>query len=108
MHTEEFFTPIGSGWSPAGNVRLFNQSIAPLGSGALACRVCCCGSCPARPKHLAPLAEGNAEVLGGHRAGGQAPAAPRRTASVSLGPSHASRRADVASSGIDRAVLERR
>ena len=29
--TSEFFTPVGSGWSPAGNVRHLNKSIRPLG-----------------------------------------------------------------------------
>jgi len=28
--TEEFFTPVGGGWSPAGNVRHLNKSIGPL------------------------------------------------------------------------------
>jgi hypothetical protein len=28
--TTEFFTPVGSGWSPAGNVRHLNKSIRPL------------------------------------------------------------------------------
>ncbi|HEV7999166.1 MAG TPA: DinB family protein [Planctomycetaceae bacterium] len=28
--TEEFFAPVGSGWSPAGNVRHLNKSIGPL------------------------------------------------------------------------------
>jgi hypothetical protein len=31
FRTEEFFTPVGSGWSPAGNVRHLNKSTAPLG-----------------------------------------------------------------------------
>src|SRR5580658_8978058 len=31
FRTEEFFTPVGNGWSPAGNVRHLNKSIAPLG-----------------------------------------------------------------------------
>src|SRR5271170_8315265 len=28
--TDEFFTPVGNGWSPAGNVRHLNKSIRPL------------------------------------------------------------------------------
>jgi DinB superfamily len=77
FRTEEFFTPVGNGWSPAGNVRHLNKSIAPLGRALRLPRVLLwilfgTSTKPSRP-YAGVIAEYRAATEQGGGAGSYAP-----------------------------------